>query len=227
MAFNYKTEYERYRRYYQSIEPVLKKKESRTYTMAIFSFLAISLFGWYGIRPTLQTILFLQREIADNEEVNMQMEDKITHLVEAQAAYQDASIQFPLIDQAIPQNPEVLSLVSQLKNLAAATGSSLSALQISTVPLLGAEATPSAAGTEGKLTEIPLVIAAVGPYTTIKSFLDGICSMRRIITIATLAVSPSKDEVFGGGKTSTSSGALLRLVTKMNMYYMPTAKKNL
>ncbi len=225
MAFNYKTEYERYRRYYQSIEPVLKKKESHTYTMAIFSFLAISLFGWYGIRPTLQTILFLQREIADNKDINAQMESKITRLVEAQAAYQDANLQLPLIDQAIPQNPEVLSLVSQLKNLAAATGSSISALQISTVPLLGSEATPSAA-TGGKLTEIPLVVAISGPYTSIKSFIDGLFAMGRIATIQTLTVSPSRDET-PTTKASPASGTIVRLVTKMNIYYMPmpTAKK--
>ncbi len=224
MAFNYKTEYERYRRYYQSLEPVLKKPTARNYTMAIFSFLAVSLFGWYGIRPTIQTILFLRREIADNQIVSHQMEDKITHLVEAQAAYQDAANQLLTIDQALPQDPNVLSLVAQLKNLAAGTDSSLSAVQVSAVPLLPSVTTGNASAPQtGKLTEVPLVVVAIGSYTKLKAFLDGIINMRRIFAIDTIGIASSKEEVFGT-KLSTASGTLLRMVIHVNGYYMPIKK---
>ncbi|MBI2405230.1 hypothetical protein HYV22_03580 [Candidatus Gottesmanbacteria bacterium] len=179
MAFNYKTEYERYRRYYQSLEPTFKTSATSSYTMAIFSFLAISLFGWYGIRPTVQTILFLRREIADNTEVSKRMENKITQLVEAQAAYQNAADNLVILDQALPQDPNVLRVVGQLQSLAKSTNSSLSAVQVPTVPLASSQATPSA-GTGGeKVTDIPIVVAVNGTYTAIKSFLDGLVSMRK------------------------------------------------
>ncbi len=226
MAFNYKTEYERYRKYYQSIEPVLKKPKSSAYTMAIFSFLAISLFGWYGIRPTLQTILFLRREIADNKEVNKRMEDKITHLVEAQAAYQGTVDSLPLIDEALPHDPEVLSLIAQLRNLAAENGGSLSAVQVPSVPILGNQATPSGTTAQaGKLTEIPLVVVITGPYTRLISFLDGLVHMRRIATLKTISMAQTKEEIISGGKIATASGTLLRLVAKINTYYLPAGKK--
>lgn len=223
MAFNYKTEYEKYRRYYQSLEPVLKKPTARNYTMAIFSFLAVSLFGWYGIRPTVQTILFLRREIADNQVVSKQMEDKITHLVEAQAAYQDAANQLPVVDQALPADPDVLPLVAQLKNLAARTDSSLSAVQVSSVPLLPSVATVSAGPPQTKLTEVPLVVITIGSYTTLKAFLDSMMNMRRIVTIDTIGISSSREEI-AGVKLSTASGTLLRMVLHVNGYYMPTKK---
>lgn len=224
MAFNYKTEYERYRRYYQSLEPTLKKPMTRTYTMAIFSFLAVSLFGWYGIRPTIQTILFLRREIADNLIVSQQMEDKITHLVEAQAAYQNAGEKLLTIDAALPQDPDVLSLATQLKNLANVTDSSLSAIQIPAVPLLPSIATVSAGPSlTDKLTEVPLVVVVTGTYTKIRAFLIGVIGMRRIFTIDTIGLAPSKDET-AAGRVSTASGTLLRMVLRINGYYMPVKK---
>ena len=75
--FDYKKEYDRYKRYYLSMEPVLTKPVNQAYTAIIFSFLAVSLFGWYAIRPTVQTIVTLKREIADKTVLNKQMEDKI------------------------------------------------------------------------------------------------------------------------------------------------------
>ena len=224
MEFNYKTEYERYKKYYQSLEPTLKKSSTRSYTMAIFSFLAISLFGWYGIRPTIQTILFLRREIADNLIVSQKMEDKITHLVEAQAALQNAGDKLLTLDQALPQNPDVISLVSQIKNLASATDSSLSAVQVPAVPLLPSVATLSAGPSPfGKVTEVPLVVVVTGTYTKIKAFLAGIISMRRIFVINTIGLSPSKEDI-ATGRVSTASGTLLRMVLRMNGYYMPLKK---
>src|SRR5437762_11759734 len=102
MAFNYKTEYEKYRRYYQSLTPNLDKPENRAYTAIIFSFLVVSLFGWYAIRPTMQTIFTLKREIADNTEINIQMENKISALIEAQAGYQEVEPKIPIVNQALP-----------------------------------------------------------------------------------------------------------------------------
>ncbi len=229
MAFNYKTEYDRYRRYYQSLEPVIKKSATRTYTTAIFSFLAVSLFGWYGIRPTIQTILFLRREIADNQVVNKRMEDKITHLIEAQAAYQNVYTQLPVLDESLPESPEILYVVNQLKNLARATNSSLSALQVPQVPILPAVSTPSSqpAGLPaqtgpGSLVEVPLVAVVNGSYTSIKSFIDGVIGMRRILSIGTINIGESREET---GRSSTASGSLLQLVVKLTVYYLPPSGK--
>src|SRR3989338_2007521 len=118
MPFNYKTEIHRYKRYYQSIEQVANKPQARAYTTAIFSFLAVSLFGWYAIRPTLQTILYLRREIIDKTDISKKMEEKISNLIGAQATYQSVENQLPLLHAALPTNPQAVSLVQQIKKLA-------------------------------------------------------------------------------------------------------------
>lgn len=206
-------EFERFRRFYQRIEPMWHKPKNRASTAAIFSFLAISLFGWYAIRPTVQTILYLRKEIADKIQVNQKMEDKITSLIEAQASYQAVEKDLPLIDQAIPPDPQSIDVLAQLRNLANASGASVSAVQIPSVPILGQDATPSAGGSKNQQGEFSLTIAITGSYQSLKSFLDGLLTMRRLVTIDTVDIQPNKLE-----KTIETT---LQLLLKLKAYYMP------
>ncbi|MEK7119273.1 MAG: type 4a pilus biogenesis protein PilO [Patescibacteria group bacterium] len=213
-----------YKRYYQRLEEFTAKPDNRIYSTTIFSFLAISLFGWYAIRPTVQTILYLQREIKDNQEVSKKMEEKISALVVAQAAYQQVQSQIPLAFQALPQSPDVLSLVAQIRNLAAVTNASLSAVQIPTVPLLGRDASQSAVPQTTKLPnapkssvgvgDYPATVTVTGPFAAISEFLKGMIAMRRITTIETMSLAPSKEE------KSTLGSTQLQLILKVKTYYL-------
>jgi len=124
-AFNYKQEYQRYKKYYLNLVPLLQQPVSRAYTTIIFSFLAISLFGWYAIRPTMQTIFELKREIADKTDLNQKMEEKISALIEAQAVYQDIETKIPVVTKSGVQglaqgefgNQLVLTKVAQNKKI--------------------------------------------------------------------------------------------------------------
>ena len=118
MALNYKNELQKYHKYYKALEPKLNKPTSKAYTTIVFSFLVVSLFGWYAIRPTIQTIIYLQREIRDKTELSKKMEDKISALIEAQAYYQEIEPLLPVIDQALPSKPDAIPVLIQLRNLA-------------------------------------------------------------------------------------------------------------
>lgn len=218
MPMSYKPE-EKYRRYYQSIEPLLAKPKNRAYTATVFSFLAVSLFGWYGIRPTLQTILTLRREIADNTVVSRQMEEKIVNLIQAQATYQSIENKLPFLEESVPGNPDVLPIVFQLRNLANATNASISAISVPTTPLLGQEATPGAQKiVSGKPIEIPVVVSVSGSFESIKTFLDGVLSMRRLAVVDTVNIVPEEvtEEFLFGPRP-------LRLILKLTTFYMPSA----
>lgn len=218
MAVNQKPNYQQYKRYYQTIEPLISKPKNRAYTTTIFSFLAISLFGWYGIRPTLQTILFLRREIADNTVVNKIMEEKITNLIEAQANYQAIENQLPLIDQAVPETPDALTLVFQLKNLAAQTQVDVNSISIPSIPLLGQDATPSGQKTQNQPKEkiVPMVVSVNGPYANIKAYLEGVINMRRIATVNSAIISAPDEEEISDDPLAPRP---LRLVIRLQAYY--------
>lgn len=218
MAMNYKPEVSRYRRYYKALESMTQKPEHRAYTTAIFSFLAISLFGWYAIMPTLKTILFLRREIADNIKVNQQMEDKITNLIQAQAAYQSLEPQLPSMTQALPETSDMAGIIAQLKNLAALSQASISAIQVASIPLASEPKTaPTGTGTtnSGKILEALLTVSLTAPYETLGTFLRGMMNMRRIITIDSLSITPEKNQ----GEIGKADTHTLRLIVKIKTYY--------
>jgi Tfp pilus assembly protein PilO len=228
MAYNYKTEFQRYRRYYQAIEPVLNKPKSRAYTTIIFSFLAVSLFGWYAIRPTIQTILFLQREIRDKTEVNKKMEDKIAALIEAQAYYQEVEPILPVVDQALPTIPDAVPLMIQLRNLASTSGTLITAVQLPAVPLTSQELNvPASKGqiksptnaASGKQQTYDLSLAVRGSYPAIRAFLEGAMQMRRIISIDSFTIIPMRAESVSS-ESAVPTNRLLQLALKFKAYYL-------
>lgn len=168
----------------------------KTYTTAIFSFLAVSLFGLYAVLPTMRTILFLRREIRDKTSVNKQMEDKIAALIESQAAFEATSGRLPLLFHAIPQTPQPVELFRSLRNLAEASNASMSSVSVSSVPLR----------TE-KHTSFPITLVVTGSYSSLKSFLDGALTIRRIISLNAIRFSPA------------TGGVPLQLVLQLEAYY--------
>lgn len=199
-------------RYYQSLTEFVKQPKTTIYTGAIFSFLAVSLFGWYAIRPTLQTILFLRREIADNKIVSIQMEEKISKLIEAHALYQTIKPRLALLAQALPEDPSAIAVVTQLKNLATVSGATISAITVSAVPLTNNVAKTG----KKKMADTPIQMVVGGTYPTIKSILTGIINLRRALTIETFTITPEK--------TNTTEGPVpdvkLRMVLKVQAHYL-------
>lgn len=199
MPFNYKTELHRYKRYYQSIEQVAAKPQARAYTTAIFSFLAVSLFGWYAIRPTLQTILTLQKEIEDNRLINTQMEEKISKLIEAHTTYQNIHDDLPYVAQALPPAPDVLTVIGQIRNIALISGASISAITSSSAPILSKDETaptrPVATKTipNRKVKSVQLSVTLMGTFDSLREIIADVLSMRRIITIESIGITPNRE----------------------------------
>lgn len=221
MPYNYKTELERYRRYYQSLEPLLNKKKSQNYTAVIFSFLVISLFGLYAIRPTIGTILTLKREIQDKIEINKKMEEKISALIEAQAVYSQIENNLPFIDQALPSDPEAIPLIVQLQNLATLHGVSIATVQLPPVPLLGKESTTSAKiqAIGAKQESFTFTISIVGPYSGILEFITGLLEMRRVVTLGTVSVVTDRSNEKASTISAQTIGSQLKLTMKLTSYY--------
>jgi Tfp pilus assembly protein PilO len=220
MAFDYKEEYKRYTRYYLSLEPAFQKPATRAYTAIIFSFLVISLFGWYAIRPTMQTIFTLRREIADKTDLNKKMEDKISALIEAQAAYQAIGPNLPVVDQALPVTPDAVRAARYLSALASDSRVTITTIGISSLPLTADMGPASVATASDKLANFPIVLSVTGAYPDIKSFTNGILNLRRIMQITSMLFSPlhAAETVASGSATPTSTEVKLDL--KLKLFYL-------
>jgi len=203
--------YETFRRYYQRLTPILKTPQNRAYTAAIFSFLTAALFGWYAIRPTIQTILVLKREVKDKIAVNQKMEEKITNLIEAQAAYDAVSDKVATLSEALPETPEAVELARQLREAGLLSAASISAIQIQTVPI-NEEATPSGETGMKKAGEFLITFTTSSTFPAVREVLDTILSLRRIVTIDTLTITQERGGPDGGI-------GLLQMTLKLMGYY--------
>lgn len=200
------------RQYYGRVSPALKKRKNRAYTTAVFSFLAISLFALYAIRPTAQTIIFLQREIADKTELNKKMEDKITALIEAQATYESIRDSLYVIDEALPENPDAVDLAKMLHTMADTSGASISAMQIPSLPIIADETAPGAKQAEKKPVEsfsVSMVVS--GSYVSLEAFLDSLLNARRIISVDTISFRQAQRRGLGED--------ILQLSLRIQSYY--------
>ena len=219
--FDYKKEYDRYKRYYLSMEPVLTKPVNQAYTAIIFSFLAVSLFGWYAIRPTVQTIVTLKREIADKTVLNKQMEDKISALIEAQATFGDVEQNLGVITQALPTSSDPVTAIAQLQGLAQESNVTITALSLPSLPLspkqIGKQQSPSPT-----IVSFVVPISVTGSYTDVKNFLQGIGNLRRIIQINSMVFAPRTARVSQATESATpqATGTMVTVDLKLTVYYM-------
>lgn len=220
MPYNYKTELERYRRYYRSLEPILRQPKAQTYTMVIFSFLTVSLFGLYAIRPTVNTILYLKREIRDKTEVSKKMDDKIAALIEAQSNYEAVTPYLPVVDESLPNNPDAIPLLVQFQNLSAQSGAELTSVQMSGVPLSSKEATASANKTADAQKTFDFSVSVRGSYQSLNVFLEGLKQLRRIVSYEALSVEPVHTSQSGTDSAQLTSRQL-QLTIKVIAYYVP------
>lgn len=212
-----------FKRYYKPLEPLIKKPQNRVYTATILSFLVISLFLWYAVKPTMQTIITLRREIKDNREISKQMEEKISALVQAQAAYQSISQELYILSEAVPRDPDPVNALISIRNLAEKTGITVTSLQVPEVMLEGTtasqSATPGTASLPGDPQPVPFTMSLEGTYETMASFLSELVSMRRIMTIKKISIEPT-----AGTSVNEDASILepqLRIILDLQTYYLP------
>ena len=189
MAYNWQTEYHRYRRYFADIGQLYKNKKTRVYTEIVFSLITISFFLFFAIKPTLTTIASLMKNIKDQETVTEQLQSKIRALITAQAEYNLIKDDLPLVDESLPQETQVSLLVRQLEALARQTGVEVEAIKFEQVYLRGAP--PSTTDTPQSLN---FSFVASGQYQNLKAFLQSCSSLRRIIIVESFSFNSRKTQ---------------------------------
>ena len=141
------------------------------------------------------------------------MEQKISALILAQSAYENVRDRLPLLDQALPHQPDAVILARELRNIADISGATVSAIQIPSVPITTNEASPGASQAVQKpLQTFPVTVVLNGQYAQLKTFLSGLLSLRRITLIDQLAIKQ-------GGADVNSPANTLQLFIRLKTYY--------
>jgi len=93
-ATNWREDYNRYQRLFWKNYNLFKEREDiRNYVELVLSLISIIIFAVFALRPTILTIIELNKEIKTKEETVKQMDTKIKNLQKAQKPYQSGKRQ--------------------------------------------------------------------------------------------------------------------------------------
>lgn len=171
--------------YQTYLKKIAGNKFVRSYSSAVFSLVTISILIVFAIRPTVTTILNLQKEIDNQKKVLEALNNKAQSLTEAKQNFNKLSQADKLkISQAVPVQVDVPSLVKNLEASLAQQASS-SALQVQPIVLFDRGQTPNF---HPQLGQVEFTYNVEGTYKNLLSALNNIASSPRVVGIDSVAL---------------------------------------
>lgn len=178
-----------YSRYFTYIKPIAKLPIVKNYGSTIFSLLVISILIYFAIRPTVETILVLQKKIAEANVVLQEVTQKANNLSQGKKNYDNLNQNIKdKISAAIPDSINLKSMFQTLEQAAKRHEASVSALQIQPLILETKNADKL-----GVLTEVKFTFNAEGDYSNLTALLQDLKSTSRLISIYSLSLSKTSD----------------------------------
>lgn len=184
-----KSESTLYSRYFTYIQPVTKLPIVKNYGSIIFSLLIISVLTLFAIKPTVETILVLQKKLAYGDEVLQKITQKANNLSLGKTNYDnlDQNIKDKL-SAVIPDTVSLKSVVQTLEQTAKIHEASVSALQIQ--PLVIDIKTDNQTKI---LSEISFTFNTEGDYKNLIALLQDLKTTNRLISIESLSLSKASE----------------------------------
>ncbi len=170
-------------RYFTYIEPVLKIPIIKTYGSLIFTILALIIFIVFAIKPTLETISVLQKELTLQRETLVKITKKSEDLSLARKNYQQINQNTKLkIQTAIPKNIDLSKLIKSLEETTLTSQASISALQFQPIII-------EKSNNYASLKEIDFTFNIEGSFETLKDILKNLSNTERSITLDNVSLN--------------------------------------
>lgn len=140
--------------------------------------------GMFAIKPTLTTMSDLIKEIEDKTELKEQLDKKIAALSTAQTVYLSLENRLPVLDQAIPSQPELIKSLKVIEKLAGENNVVIESINVSSIP----NETPSETSSGNlKRAPLPINVSISGDYISIRTYVEALRNIRRIFVVDTVA----------------------------------------
>ena len=164
--------------------PYLTPERSQKFFGIALTLCAISFFGFFAIRPTVSTILKLQKELSDNQFVFSQLETKIKNLSELRKQYSALQSDLSTVTSAITIQPDVHLLFAQIQSIAQTSNITIKKLQNSEVEVLRENKSA-----DKNYYSYSFSIAGIGSFENISKFVSTITSMERVVNIDVFSIN--------------------------------------
>lgn len=145
----------------------------------VFSILAIIFFAIFAIKPTLQTMSELIKEIEDKRTLDDQLAQKVASLNTAQSQYEKFGSQLYLLDEAIPKTAQLLESLKIVEKIASENDLAIQSITISSVP----DDLSIANADEAKRETLTFNVDLSGDYVKIRQFIEDLMTSRRMMIV--------------------------------------------
>lgn len=177
-------------RYYTYIKPIINNKKIQTYSGLVFSIITVSIFAFFAIRPTISTIIGLQKSIQEQEEILTTLSQKSSNINTGKTNYDtlDLSVK-ENIELLFPEKVEIARLIDNLNSLANKYQASVSGLQFQQIDLIPTTRNPK----NLVLKEMDFNFNLQGKYPELVKILAEFTSADRLIQIDSVSINQSSD----------------------------------
>lgn len=176
-------------RYFQYIKPLTRLPIIKTYGSTIFTLFVGTILIFFAIKPTIETILVLQKKLVQSEEVLQKVTEKANNLSLGKKNYENLPPEIKeKITAAIPDTVSLKSLIQTLEQVTVTHDASVSALQVQ--PLVVPTKTTDQIGTQ---TEISFIFNIEGGYPNLNALLQDLKLSSRLVSIDSIVLSKPAD----------------------------------
>lgn len=199
MALGWRGQYIRYRSFFLNIfELYQKKAELRAFLEVILSISSITVFILFALKPTVLTIISLNKEINEKKVILSGLDLKVRNLETAVEILNQNVNVLPDIETAVstPPSPDIIS--KQIQGLSAKNSVTLLGLSVGQVTIAGKDTLKTKKTSDLKpigAGEMPISISVKGSYQSISAFLKDLENLRVIVKIDSLGINSSTTEV--------------------------------
>jgi len=169
-----------------------KKPVARVSLELFISIVAVIFFAVFAIKPTLQTMSELVKEIEDKQELSQQLQLKIASLGTAQDQYRSYMDQFYLLDAALPKRPDLMEALKIVEKLASENNLAIQNMSVSNLP----DETLTAEAGKAERKVLGLNVDVAGDYLSLRQFVESLIDSQRLILVDQVNFALSTDRSY-------------------------------
>lgn len=142
--------------------------------------------GIFAIRPTLVTMSDLLREIEEKQELDTALTRKVASLQTAQYEYAQIEPRLEILNEAIPEQPEVIKAAKIIEKIAADNQIIIQNMSIADIP---DETDPNVSFTQKTRESVGIAVSVTGDYVSIREFVEDLRNSRKSFVVESVVFS--------------------------------------
>lgn len=159
----------------------LSKRKTKDYTYVITFFLVFSFFIIFAIRPSINTAMFLRKNIEEMKKADTVYDKEINKIIKLQKQLESIRDDLYLLSDAIPETSKTIDIINNLKDAVVSNNLDLMNMDMSEVYLK--EKT-----SDKKTKKLSINMAIHGDFKGLLSFINTIGNQRRLKVINSVVI---------------------------------------